>query len=151
VKTALLSSLLISLSLLAADAPAKNAETQRGESAYKSGDYAEAMSHFLKAAAQGDATAQFDIGTLYERGIGVDKSAVKAAQWYQLAANAGNSEAQFKLATMYQRGNGMPASIPNALKWYKAAADQGSVKAKRMLENLCDDADESDNPACEEE
>jgi hypothetical protein len=47
-------------------------------------DYAKAMSWFRKAADQGDAKAQMNVGWLYEHGLGVHQDCAEAATWYRL-------------------------------------------------------------------
>lgn len=47
-----------------------------------------------RAAEQGDAEAQFDLGVMYDYGDGVAKDKAKAVYWYTKAAEQGNAEAQ---------------------------------------------------------
>lgn len=46
----------------------------------------EETAHLLKLAEQGDANAQFKVGQMYEKGIGVTKDISEAQQWYQKAS-----------------------------------------------------------------
>ena len=48
---------------------------------------------FVKAAALGDATAQFNLGLLNENGKGVAQDFKAAAEWYAKAAASGHAEA----------------------------------------------------------
>ena len=48
----------------------------------------------LKAAEQGNMTAQLNLAALYENGWGVPKNIEEALKWYQKAAEQGNSSAQ---------------------------------------------------------
>jgi len=137
-KMALVLPILFSLPLLADNVSHANDETRLGEIAYKDGQFDQAMQHFLKASQQGDPVARLDIGAMYERGHGVDKSPETAAKWYRMSADAGNTNAEINLATMYRTGNGLPQSMEDAVKWYRTAASQGSSKAKRILQGLCD-------------
>jgi len=52
----------------------------------ETGNYSEAISYYRKAAAQ-LASAQVELGEMYEKGLGVPRSLNKAAYWYRLAAN----------------------------------------------------------------
>jgi hypothetical protein len=52
-------------------------------------DYAESMKWFLRAPAQGSGQASAAVGEMYESGLGVAKSAEKAAEWFDLAAKQG--------------------------------------------------------------
>jgi TPR repeat protein len=48
---------------------------------------------FALAANQGHATAQFNLGVLYEHGMGVAQSYEKSFELYTLAANQGHAKA----------------------------------------------------------
>ena len=60
-------------------------------------DYAEAVKWYRKAAGQGDAGAQNNLGVMYKNGRGVPQDYVEALQWYRKAAEQGNAEAQGNL------------------------------------------------------
>ena len=49
--------------------------------------YAEALKWFRKAANQGDAAAQFNLGLMYRMGQGVPQNYVLAHMWFNLAAS----------------------------------------------------------------
>ena len=49
---------------------------------------------FRKAAEQGNANAQLNLGDLYRNGLGVRQSFEEAACWYRKAAEQGHSQAQ---------------------------------------------------------
>ena len=57
-------------------------------------DYAEAMKWFRLAAEQDCMLAMFDIGTIYENGLGVERDFKEAIKWYALAAEHGDREAE---------------------------------------------------------
>ena len=75
------------------------------------------------AAAQGDADAQFWLGTAYQRGWfgGLDDR--EAFHWLRKAAAQGLPNAQFSLGQMYEDGEGVPESNSLAASWYRKAAD----------------------------
>jgi TPR repeat protein len=52
---------------------------------------------YQKAADQGNATAQNNLGVLYQNGQGVEQSEEMAAKWYQKAADQGYAIAQNNL------------------------------------------------------
>jgi len=60
----------------------------------------EAMRFFRKAAVQGYAEAQFNIGIMYQEGKGVPQDYGQARYWYNLAAAQGFELAKQKLATL---------------------------------------------------
>ena len=49
---------------------------------------------FRRAAEQGDAIAQLNLGELYESGRGVSRDRVEAWRWYSYAARQGNDWAR---------------------------------------------------------
>jgi TPR repeat protein len=53
-----------------------------------------------KAADQGNAVAQFNLGQLYQYGEGVPKDLGKAAELYKKAANQGHAQASEKLKAL---------------------------------------------------
>ena len=75
---------------------------------------AEAIKWYRKAAEQGDAVAQFNLGTMYAKGEGVSQNDAEAAQWYRLAADHGLAGAQFNLGMMYAEGQGVSQAPPRA-------------------------------------
>ncbi len=78
----------------------------------------------------GDATAQYQMATLYVKGaLGQKKNDVKAAQWMTKAATAGLAPAQYDLAGFYRLGRGVNPDFATALGWYIKAADQGRDEA----------------------
>jgi len=52
---------------------------------------------FRKAAKQGNVGAQFNLGRMYENGLGVDKNDSTAVEWHRKAAEQGSFGAQFNL------------------------------------------------------
>ena len=56
------------------------------------------------AAAQGDASAQFEVASRLAEGKGADQDLKEAAQWYQRVGASGFAMAQFRLGTLYERG-----------------------------------------------
>jgi TPR repeat protein len=61
-------------------------------------DYGEAMRWFRKAADQGDALAQNNIGWMYAKGQGVPRDLSEARAWIQRAAAGGYEDAKQWLA-----------------------------------------------------
>jgi len=78
---------------------------------------------FRLAAAQGDADAQFWLGTAYQRGWFGGFDDREAFQWLRKAAAQGLPDAQFSLGQMYEDGEGVPESDSLAASWYRKAAD----------------------------
>ncbi len=85
----------------------------------------------LKASAEaGDAEAQFNLGVLYEKGIGVPQDWEEAAEWYRKAAEQDHADAQNKLSECYYNGTGVPQDEKQAIYWYHRAAKLGDAEEK---------------------
>jgi TPR repeat protein len=104
-----------------------------GVAAHEKKDFATALRKFKSAAAQGLATAQFNLGVMYSNGRGVTQDYAEAVRWYKLAAAQGLVEAQFNLGIRYANGQGVPQDYAEAVRWYKLAAAQGETKAQLNL------------------
>jgi len=59
-------------------------------------DYKQAAEWFSKAAEQGHADAQYNLGELYNRGRGVKKNKNIALKWYKAAAEQGHVKAKYR-------------------------------------------------------
>ena len=55
---------------------------------------------YKKAAEQGNAEAQYEVGQMYYYGKGVAKDRIQADYWYKKASEQGHADAQFKLITL---------------------------------------------------
>jgi len=66
-------------------------------------DLTKAVELYQKAADQGDAFAQTNLGALYESGQGVPQDLEKAAELYQRAANEGYQPAIANLKRLSER------------------------------------------------
>src|SRR6266566_3129491 len=107
-----------------------------GVAAYQRGDYAIALQSYRKAADQGDARAQNNLGAMYESGRGVPQSYTEAIRWFRLAADQGDAKAQHNLGVMNESGQGVPQSYTEAMRWYRLAADQGYANAQNNLGSM---------------
>ena len=58
-------------------------------------DYKKAVEWYRKAAEQGHADAQNNLGFMYYTGQGVEQDYKKAVEWYRKAAEQGHADAQF--------------------------------------------------------
>ena len=100
-------------------------------------DFFEAVKWVQKAAEQGLARAQYDLGRMYRNGYrngtGVEQSDEKAAEWYLKAAEQGFASAQYNLGAMYLHGTGVERSYEKAAGWYLKAAKQGLADAQYKL------------------
>ena len=85
------------------------------------------------SAANGDASAQFEVAARFAEAKGVKQNFAQAAIWYQRAATRGLAQAQYRLASLYERGLGVDADPAKARIWYARAAEQGNLKAMHNL------------------
>ena len=90
-------------------------------------DDRETMRWFRIAAEQGDARAQFNLGTMYDHGDGVIEADAEAARWYRMAAEQGHASAQFNLGLMYDNGLGVIEDDTLAHIWFNIASANGRV------------------------
>lgn len=56
----------------------------------------------MNAAKQGDAEAQYRLGAMYSRGVGVRKDTAEAMKWYRRAASRGHAKARESLEYVYE-------------------------------------------------
>ena len=82
---------------------------------------------------KGLAPAQFRLGGLYEKGIGVKKDLAKARDFYAAAADKGNGKAMHNLAVLYAEGINGPADYKTAAIWFRKAADHGITDSQYNL------------------
>jgi TPR repeat protein len=78
----------------AQDGRALENDYQAGTNAFRSKRYTEAEALFRKTALGGHSGAQFNLGMLYENGLGLPKDGVQACYWYRVAAQNKNADAQ---------------------------------------------------------
>ena len=110
-----------------------NEAFEKGKEAFLNGDYITAANWYRKAAEQGLADAQFNLGFMYYKGKGVPQNFAEAAKWYRKAAEQGYADAQVSLGLMYHDGEGVPQNFAEAAKWYRKAAEQGYADAQVLL------------------
>lgn len=114
----------------AASAPRGNDSTletwyrNRRQQAVKS---ATAISEIRTAAERGDRDAQFELGLIYQGGLGVPQDKEEAQRWFTQAAQKGHGRAQYALALLYREQG---ASIGQSLKWQRQAAQSGYAEAQ---------------------
>ncbi|MDD3446825.1 MAG: tetratricopeptide repeat protein [Zavarzinia sp.] len=113
-----------------------HAERGDGEKAMAAGDYATAMAVLLPLAEAGDPLAQFDIGAMYDNGLGVGADPVEAARWYLRAARQGDPSAMFNLGVMYEDGVGVGRDPVQAYFYFALAVELGPPYAERNRDKV---------------
>lgn len=132
---------ILSLTFLAALSGEVTADLVKGRAAYRSGDYETALKEFKESAEQGNGHAQYDLGLLYRRGLGVAVDYKEAAKWFAKAANKDIHRAQSALGGLYSLGRGIDHDHYRAYFWYLTAAHGRAEKAgkytgKAILKHL---------------
>ena len=97
-------------------------------------DEAEALQWYRRAAEQGDADAQNNLGTMYAKGQGVPQDDTEAAKWFRRAADQGDADAQYNLGNMYAEGRGVPQDYTLAYTWLNLSAAAGVQDAPNALD-----------------
>ena len=83
---------------------------------------------------QGDADAQFNLGIMYDQGLGVNQDLDEATRLYRSAADQGHARAHNNLGLMYADGDSAKQYFGEALRWFrKAAALQPSYLLKPLM------------------
>jgi TPR repeat protein len=61
-------------------------------------DAVQAVHWFRKAAEQGHAQSQYNLGVMYANGVGVKKDVVQAVHWFRKAAEQGHAQSSITSA-----------------------------------------------------
>ncbi len=94
----------------------------------------DAVAWYQRSAASGFAMAQFRLGTLYERGVGINTDLARAQVWYSRAAEQGNVKAMHNLAVLIAAGRpGTKPDYQTAAKWFTEAAERGLTDSQYNL------------------
>lgn len=86
-----------------------------------------------KAAEEGDAYAQFNLGSCYYNGLGVTEDNEMGVKWIRKAAEQGNADAQLALGWSYFMGVGVTQDYNKGVEWMRKAAEQGRADAQVIL------------------
>ena len=101
---------------------------QRGQAHYVKKEFPEAAKWFYRAAEQGHAGAQCNLGNMCYFGEGMPRDFDKSVEWYRPAAEQGHAEAQYNLGMAWENGRGVPHDYAEATKWLRLAAEQGFMQ-----------------------
>lgn len=113
--------------------PTANNIFKKGLEYHNQGDDSTAIGYFSRAAEQGNDSAQYWLGWMYEEGRGVERNDTLAVKWYRMAAEQENAAAQNGLGWMYQEGRGVDQNDTLAVKWYRMSAEHGNAFAQNNL------------------
>ena len=96
-------------------------------------DWGQLVKWYRKAADQGNAEAQCNLGLCYAKGVGVTKDLAEAVKLFRQSAEQEDAKAQYNLGRCYARGYGINKDSAEAFKWFRKAAEQGNVLAQYNL------------------
>ncbi len=110
---------------------------EKGAASEQSRNYQAALEWYRKAAEQGYASAQVNLGSLYAEGQGTPQDFQEALRWYHKAADQGYAPAQFNLGIMciMDQGN-FSKDYVMAYVWFSRAAMQGDEDARQAQEQV---------------
>jgi len=129
--------LLIVVSLMLGTTLAGMAQDlDKGLDAYNAGDYEAALTEWRPLANQGDASAQYNLGNMYDDSLGIPQDYPEALKWYRLAADQGHASAQNNLGVMYEYGKGVLQSNVMAHMWYNIASANGANQAGKWRDEI---------------
>ncbi|MEO2268439.1 tetratricopeptide repeat protein [Pseudoalteromonas sp. YIC-656] len=110
-----------------------HAGLEEGIAAANIGDFETALTEFQYLADKGFAPGLYELGQMYENGLGVAKNQHKAAELYQQAVDKKYADAMFSLAVMYQEGRGVKLDLQRAVELFEGAANKGLAAAQYNL------------------
>ena len=102
----------------------------------KKKDINRALNWFNLAAIKAFPPAQYSMGVLYDKGLGVTENKSTALLWYYAAAQNNHAKAQYNLGVFFLNGIGTAVNLEEANSWFSKAAQQGIKKAAEILEIL---------------
>ncbi len=99
-----------------------------------------AFTYFSRAAENGDSEAMFELGKLYEKGIGTERDFAKALDYFQKSADLGFADAINDLGFLYFQGaDGLKRDADKAIQLFLKAADLRHPQAMYNTAALIDD------------
>ena len=91
-------------------------------------------------AEQGAAKAQYQLGDMYRRGVGLKRNYAEALHWYREAAEQGLADGYYGLGLLaHGRGD-----LEEALRWYREVAEQGVAYGQYEVAHMLADVWEGD-------
>lgn len=108
----------------------------KGYAEFKMAHYDNARKIWEALAERGNAEASFNLGVLYEDGLGVSQDLAQALLHYETAAIGGSFKAQYRLGLLYFVGKTVPEDKVKAKRWLTKAAAEGDTDSIEMLKIL---------------
>ncbi len=99
--------------------------------------HTEANRYFARAAEKGLPHAMYNMGSSYERALGMPQDLVKALYWYEKAAENDLIDAMYWTGWLYKSRKGNVTANPEkAVYWLEQAAENGWVDALKDLADM---------------
>jgi uncharacterized protein len=89
-----------------------------------------------KASAQGNGEASYNLGVMYEAGLGVAEDHVRGTRFLERAAEQRDKKAPQLFAIKYAQGVGIPKDYVIAHAWANIGAAYGDEQSKKFREEL---------------
>lgn len=103
--------------------PAGDCRVRGGEYvAYDRASLSSSLAVWLTDAELGDADAQYNVGKIFENGMGGPPDYESAAKWYGKAAEQGHPSALLSLGLLYEQGKGVEQDSLKALNLYRRSS-----------------------------
>ncbi len=97
-------------------------------------DMKQALGWWLRAARQGNAHSQYNLGVIYAVGVdSVPRDIFKAAHWWHQAAIGGDPMAQYNLGALYANGETGEPDMCEAMHWWRKSKQNGFKQALTAL------------------
>ena len=84
----------------------------------------------------GDSDVQFQLGQMYQQGVGVEKDIQKAIKYYSQAAALQDLRAEYNLGLIWLDGEAGTPDFQQAMGWLNDAAFKGNVEAQYVLARI---------------
>lgn len=111
---------------LAVPATAQDEPVKAGVEAWERGDFKSAIDRWRRAANDGNADAQFNLGQAYKTGRGVPQDLKQAEEWYRRAALQGHEQAESNYGlALFDNGK-----RSEAVPWLERGVARGDARAQ---------------------
>ena len=108
----------------------------RGYQALENKEYKKALYYLSYHANLGDDKAQYNLGVMYKKGLGIPVNHNEAFGWFFLSSNQGNVLANYALGHSYYKGLGVKQNYKLALRSFKYASLEGHPMSRLLLGNM---------------
>ena len=108
-------------------------ERPRGYLALEQKDYKIAPYYLSYDANLGDDKAQYNLGIMYKKGLGINKNYKLTLKSFKFSALSEHPKSRLMLGNMYYHGQGVAVSYPKAFLWWRLAEDLNIGGARQNI------------------